>query len=502
MHGRPSRRYRPSRQIPAFIHAALGAGLACGITVASGCGQPCCNVDNQTVPLLAGPGGELMVSVATDAQEGGVGLALLDPGSPVTFWNHLGTPEVTHRDLRLLGPAPPGQGPPLRASFHDVSVVEAPLGSIGAGGTTTAVAAIIGADLLGNFAVEVGFAAREMTFWRRESASDGFLNASGYAVLHLPRRGGGRLEIQTPRDWLGRHPPLDISPSRLLLRACAAPPTFRREDPLPAQCCAADLFRLGVGVNLSLLLSTGVGPVVLGQAAWNRVLQLPEMQSTPPVMEARPLTVAFSATPVPALWASIPRMALVDRQADLVSDPGPCAELGRARRTEQVSLSQSQNPELALCAQPCDREGRAGTLAENSAAYLELEGQIEVAVIDDATPFLQGLRAEVRPQGPEVDGLVGARALGRTHLEIDYFNTDPRAIFSCEPYVLGTSSVPGPIDTPDVTGVGGGGSAGLGCRAVGSCPRLPDNNQTHRCFGLPAHRLPKVCDNASRSCNP
>jgi hypothetical protein len=441
-----------------------------------------------------------MVSVATDGADA-VGLALVDPGSPLTMWNRSGTLEVTHRDLRLLGTAGAGQSPPLRASFRDITVIDGPLGIIGEGAGTTTVAAIIGADLLAQFAVEVSFAARELTFWRRQSASDGFLNAAGYAVLHMPRRGGGRLEVQTPRDWLGRRLPLDVAPSRLLLRACAAPPSFHREDPLPAQCCAADLFRLGVGANLALLLSTGVGPMVLGQAAWNRVLQLPEMQARPPVMEARPLVVAFSPTPVPARWTTIPRLALVDRQADLVSDPGPCAELGRARRTEQVALSQSLNSEIALCAQPCDREGRAGTLAENSAAYLELEGSIEVAVIDDTTPFLQGLRAEVRPQGPEVDGLIGARALGRTHLEIDYFNTDPRAIFSCEPYVLTPSNLSGPIDGGDSAEDAGGVSAGLGCRAVGRCPRLPDGSQKHRCFGLAPHGLPKMCDNATRSCN-
>jgi hypothetical protein len=468
--------------------------LAAGV-VGVGCHQPCCNVDSQAVPFVAGPGGELLVSVATDTAEG-TGLALLDPGSPVTVWNRLGVPEVTHRDLRLLGPAENGHPAPLRAAFADLTVVEAPLGSIGEGGGVTTLAAILGADLLGNFSVEMSFAARELTFWRRQTASDGFLNAAGYAVMHLPRRGGGRLEIQTPRDWLGRRPPLEVSPSRLLLRACAVPPPFRRDDPLPAQCCATDLFRLGVGANLSLLLSTGVGPVVLGQAAWERVLRLPELQATPPAMEARPLIVAFSPTPVPARWATIPRLALVDRQADLVSDPGPCAELGRAHRIEQVALSQSQNSEHALCALPCDREGRAGTLAENSAAYLELEGQIEVAVIDDETPFLQGIRAEVRPQGPEVDGLVGARALARTHLEIDYFNPDPRAIFSCEPYVITATNVPAmPAPIADV-----GVSSGLGCRAVGSCPRLPDGTQTHRCFGLLPHGLPKICDNDSRSC--
>jgi hypothetical protein len=469
--------------------------LVAAMAVAGGsCGQPCCDVDGQPISLATGPGGELMVSVATDSPEvGGRALALLDPGSPITLWNHAGTPEVVHRDLRLLGPAGSDQAAPLRAAFHDVEVVQTPLGPIGDGGTAMTPAAVIGADLLGNFSVEVSFAARELTFWRRESASDAFLNIAGYAVLRLPRQGGGRLEVRTPRNWLGRRPPLDVPPSRLLLRACAVPPVFHREDSLPAQCCSADLFRLGIGTNLSLLLSTGVGPVVLGQAAWQRLLQSPELQAAPPVMESRPLSVAFSPTPVPALWTSIPRLALVDREADLVSDPGPCAELGRAHRTEQVALSQSQNSLHALCVQPCDRESRVSTLALNSAAYIELDGPIEIAVIDDVTPFLQGVRAEVRPQGPEVDGFIGARALARAHLEIDYFSTDPRAIFSCEPYAAGAG---------DSADVGGGMSSGLGCRAVGACPRLPDGSQKHLCFGLPSHGLPKTCDNTGSSCNP
>jgi hypothetical protein len=455
---------------------------------AAGCDDPCCNVDSQTIPLLPGPGGELMVRVATEDGTG-VGMAVVDPGSPVTIWNREGTPEVTNRDLRLLGPAQGDHVAPLRALFRDAKVVQAPLGALGDNASFIRPAAIIGADLLGNFAVEVGFASRELTFWRRQSASDGFLSAAGYAVLRLPRRGGGKLEVKTPRDWLGRRFPLEVAPSRLLLRACAVPPPFHPVDPLPAQCCASDLYRLGVGTNLSLLLSTGVGPLVLGQAAWERVLAVPELRANPPTMEERPLYVAFSTTAVPARWTRIPRLALIDRQANLISDPGPCAELGRARRLEQVALSQSQNSEHALCAQPCDREGRAGTLAENSAGYLELEGLIEVAVIADTTPFLQGLRIEVRPQGPEVDGLIGARALGRSHLEIDYFNADPRAIFSCEPYVLPAASSAGGDELVRQT------NAGLGCRAVGHCPRLPDGSQRHLCFGLPPHGLPKLCDN-------
>ena len=56
-----------------------------------------------------------------------------------------------------------------------------------------------------------------------------------------------------------------------------------------------------------------------------------------------------------------------------------------------------------------------------------------MAVVDDDAPFLQALRFDVRPEGPELDGLVGAGALGRSRLELDYLSETPRAIFSCEP---------------------------------------------------------------------
>jgi hypothetical protein len=452
------------------------AALALTAVAIAGCGQPCCNVDAEPVPLVTGPGGELMVTVATET---GPGLALLDPGSPVTLWNRSGTPEVTQRDLRLLGPAPAGGAAPLRALFRDAKVVETPLGAIGDETAMVIPAAIIGADLLGNFAVEFGFGSKELIFRRRQSGSDDFLNRSGYAVLRLPRRGGGKIEVQTPRDWLGRRFPLEVAAARLLMRACAVAPVFDRDDQLPQPCCKRDVFRLGRGANLSLLLSTGTGPLVLGQTAWERLVTDTELQANPPVLVDRPLRVAQAPAPIPARWASIPRLALVNRQATVESDPGPCAELARARRTEQVALAQTRNSQHAICAPVCDREG-GGTTAQTSAAYHEIDMPIEVAIIADTTPFLQGLRAEVRPQAPEVDGLIGAQALARSHLEIDYFDPDPRAIFSCEPYAPGTEVSGGVISSP-------------GCRAVGRCP--PDGNTASPCFGLPSHGQPKTCDN-------
>ena len=80
------------------------------------------------------------------------------------------------------------------------------------------------------------------------------------------------------------------------------------------------------------------------------------------------------------------------------------------------------------------------------------------------------LRFDVRPEGPEVDGLLGAGALKRARVEIDSVSSAPRAVFSCE------------VDVPRTE-----------CWAAARCPRLPDAQSQHRCFGLPPHQLAPMC---------
>jgi hypothetical protein len=262
-----------------------------------------------------------------------------------------------------------------------------------------------------------------------------------------------------------------VPPSRLLLRACAGAAAFQREDPLPARCCPADVRGLVSGVDLSLLLTTGTGPLVLGRAAWARLA--PSLPGATLGGSDRPLLVATAARPIAAQWTKVPRLALVNREADPGADPGPCAELARARRLEQVDFRQSQQSKKAACALPCDLDPQTPGRAQNSAAYLEVSGDLDVAVIDDTDPLLQAVREEVRPGGPEIDGFAGAAALLGTRVELDYQGSDTRAIFSCED---------------------DGGAPASSCRAVPRCARLPDLGQEHVCFGLPAHGLPEVCE--------
>ena len=487
----------------------MRAGLLLVAVAAAGsstaCTDPCCSYDSRPIRLERAKQGELLVRVSIDGE--GPRQALLDTGTPITIWNAPLTgspPQVKRRNIQLLGltappapvtpadagapaepgdggddgPAPadaapataaaPATGATTRAILNRTQTVAAPLAALPGESGPIAPVALLGGDLLSSFSVEIGFAAPELVLWTEQQATDSFLSSAGYAVLHVQRRGGGELESKNPEGF-GPDGPFQYPASLLVLRACGAPGGFTREQPLVARCCGDDQRTLATGTDLSLVLGTGYGPVILSRSAWNRVIA---GFATPPVMASAPLVVATSEAPLAAQWSLLPRLALVDREADPAVDPGPCVELGRARRLEQVALAQSRNADHAVCALPCDQDPRTEHRAQNSAGYLELAGAIPVAVIDDGERLLQTLRAEVHPGAPEIDGIIGADALRAARVELDYKTQPSRAIFSCE------ASAPA-----------------ADCRAVGRCPRLPEPGQTHTCFGLPAHALPRICDN-------
>jgi hypothetical protein len=459
-----------------FGPAALALAAA-GLSGAAACRDPARNFDSRPIPLGRGPGGELLVQLADDD---GVTptWGLLDTGSPLTFWrnpNPAAAARIVERNLIVLGTPGVGQSAPVRAVLGGVLTVEAPLGPVGTPADSLLPRAVLGGDLLSGLSIEISMYTPTLTLWRRQPANDGFLSAVGYAVLHLPRRGGGQLVALDPPDRLGQRGSHQYPASRLLLRACAAPDPFDRTRLPAVRCCAAEERKFSTGTDLSLLLATGMGPLVLGRSAWERV-QAGLPPGTAVSFEERPLLVAQSEQPVPARWTHLPRLALVNGEAEHNIDPGPCAELGRSRRLELVAMSQAKNAERAACALLCDRDPGDRNKAQNSAAYVELGGSLEVAVIEDVTPFLQTIRNEVRPGGPEVDGLLGAAALAELRFEIDPFTgNDSRAIITCE-----ASNAP------------------ERCRAVGRCPRLPDRGQRRSCFGLPPHGLPQICEDAEQ----
>jgi hypothetical protein len=449
----------------ALAAATISAGLS------ASCSGPCCTYDSRPIALARAPQGELLALVDLDGS-GTPGRAVLDTGTAVTvFRTEPSAPDngaIRRHDIQLLGANP--DRTPIRAGLRGVTMIHGPLSPLE--GPPSPVA-LLGGDLLSGFSVEIGFAAPELVLWPQQPATDGFLAEAGYAVLRVRRRGASETVARAPSSF-GPAGPYQFPPSLLALRACAAPAPFDRQAPLPARCCAGDERRLATGADLALLLGTGYGPTILSRSSWERVTRA---MGVTPTLTRRDLYVATAGKAIAADWSTLPRLALVDREADTSVNPGPCVELGRARRLEQVAFRQSSDPERAPCALPCDQDPDSNQRAQNSAAYIELMGDLTVAVVDDGDAVLGTPTALIVPDGPQIDGILGADTLRSARVEIDYSGQPARVVFSCEVETQGA------------------------CRSVGRCPRLPGPGQTHTCFpGLSAHALPAMCDNLPAAC--
>jgi hypothetical protein len=481
----------PGRSLRAAASLVVAAVL-----VAGGCSEDCCTIDSFPIGIarapLGGPGagagaasgGFLATATAPSVAGGAPFPMLVDTGSPVTILDESGNAPrgglaVERRAFDLLD-ALAAAPAPVRARFRDVAVLDLPLTTVG--DAATAPLGVVGADLLRAFSVDMRFGAAcpgadggatsglcsYLTFWHHQGADLGFLQNAGYAVITFTPFGGGEVTVTSEPDLVGLTGPLSIPATRTVLRACMAPAPFDPATATREQCCTRGAeVPIVTGIDMSLMVATGVGPLVLGQSAWTR---LAATLPAPPAMTPGPLNIATWPTPIDAQWTTIPRFALVNLEAGSAADPGPCIELGRARRIEWVSWQTVNNPTADICFQPCDTDPREPDLAQNSAAYIDLGGAIPVAVIADEEGWLQGLRFDVRPEGPEVDGVLGAAALGSSRVEINYLSSPAAALFSCE-----------------------GGVPRASCFAAARCPRLPDQTQTHSCFGLPPHTLPSIC---------
>lgn len=475
--------------------AALVVLCAAG---AAACDEDCCTVvDSFPIPLtrapLGGPPGGDGALIANAERRDAPGQTIqmvIATGSPITALAADAASLATRKSgFDLLDPyramSMPGSPPVVRAQFRNLSMLHLPLGMVGGGSGAIMPGGVVGGDLLRAYSVEFRIAPQllngtqlqpSMTFWANLSADLGFLQDAGYAVIRFTPYGGGETSALGDEDFLGERGPLVLPPTRVTMRTCAVPEDFTPDlppDPTRDRCCTpADAARLATGVDLSLMIDTGLGPMMLSRSAWAKVSSAILEAGAMPLPEPVPGTVSLAtwSLPINVGWSSIPRFVFVDLEVGAMNDPGACVELGRARRTERVSYQIVRNMSQDACAQPCDIDQRGTGLAQSSAAYLEISGQIPVAIIPDEHPFLQALRFDIRPEGPELDGLVGAAALGRARMELDYRSSPARAIFSCEPGVARSE-----------------------CWAGARCPRLPNQGDRHYCFGLPAHTLAPSC---------
>jgi hypothetical protein len=291
-----------------------------------------------------------------------------------------------------------------------------------------------------------------MTLFSDLPASDSDLAADDYATINFNLRGS------TAAATVSGNGLPSIPSSRVVLRVCGNPPAF---DPNgPAQTCnTGEVEVQAAGTNLLLALSTGHGPLVLSASAWQRL----GGQVPTPLGAGEPLLYSpLVEEPIPAHWATLSRLALVDGDSG-DAWPGACAELARGRRIEWALVNQNSGG----CFQPCDV---SGGVAYPAAAYLEIGSDLPAAIISDGSDLINNLNEDF-PSGAQVDGVIGAETLAGTSFEIDYISQPQgRLVATCDPGVDRQS-----------------------CWASPTCAGLSGSGQTHMCFGLPRLGLAPNC---------
>lgn len=267
---------------------------------------------------------------------------------------------------------------------------------VGVGDQTAVTRGIIGADLLSHTAVRFDFASSTMRFFPDTAGTDTDRGELCEAVFDRPFGGGGTIIVADGEvDYFGLRPALgaclDSGPS----------------DALEER-----------GVDALMVLATGIGISVLAESSYERYAKATGAPAYDTLPEA---VVQLPWGPATARLGTIGQIALT---GDIGSDSqrrGPCGELYANR---VLAYDDCNSGAVAPC--PCPN----GDKFCRAAAALILTETIDVAIVPDGTHQLQALRFELRPEFPELDGLLGASALAATRIEMDYPNG--RIVARCE----------------------------------------------------------------------
>ncbi|MCE9573631.1 MAG: hypothetical protein K8W52_10785 [Deltaproteobacteria bacterium] len=380
-----------------MVRAAL-ASIALGLTGAA------CSTDTFSgdafpihVDVSAGP---LMVHLRPS---GGIGAgealpATLDVLAPFTLIDSGDPRTITREDITvtLLGLRAPGSTDLVaRAQFDVGAVALHPCGAsddptpvppctVGDPAAPTAISAVLGADALAGDAVRLALASSNVYVVPDIAGDDASRTRECDAVFPSPFRGGGTLSLGgTEVSFPGR---------RIAIGAClgAAP---------------AAVNPLDRGTNALLVLSTGLGPTLLSASAYKRYCQVAAHGCDPDPSGLPRATALLPSGAITGGAAQLPALALVATPTS--NARGPCQDLyaSHALVADCVTTGPLCPTSGGVCGAP---------------AAVELSTPIDIIVVDDADPTLQALRAELRPDQAEVDGIVGTRALAALELDIDY----------------------------------------------------------------------------------
>jgi len=347
-------------------------------------------------------------------------VAVLDLLSPITVVDQdpKVDPSLSYVDLTLLGGATPGGPIDLsaavpRARFPDAQLVALhPCTSecdpsdpscvptqcnVGTVAAPKAFHAIIGADALAGDAVRLRLADSQIFVLPDVGGNDRGRSFDCDAVFDSPYRGGGTLVFPTTELAFGNR--------RITLQACLG----QDADPALNQ----------NGADALVVVSTSIGISILGEAAYQRYLiaHPEETPASPPPMES----VYLPSGLVTGQHVTINRLALV--AAPTSNSLSPCRQIYAHRLLTTYKLTNADctiDPNTGIS--PRDCPCKDGSLFCAVPAILELtpEAGIDLLVVPDTDTTLQALRAELRPDQPEVDGILGTEALRNAEIDVDY----------------------------------------------------------------------------------
>jgi hypothetical protein len=362
-------------------------------------------------------------AVVVGLREDGVAdrVAVLDLLSPVTLADPGpdAQPSVTNVNLTLLGAEGPG-GPidRPRALFTDAQLIAAhPCDTdeceVGPVATPRAYEAVVGANAVAGDAVRVRLGDDQIFILPDVAGDETARSLACDAVMPSPFRGGGTLVIGgTELPFTGR---------RITLGACLGPDPDEHLDQSER------------GADVLLLISTGIGTSILGESAYARYRQA--HSNVPPDLGTLPTdSVNLPSGPISGHRTSIPSVALV------AASPGaPRAPCRQVYSHHLLAARECLDPTMSPCtidsqcaSQICGTDGQCfedcpcdtNQFSCFVPAILELTPPtgIDVLVVSDDEPTLQSLRAELRPDQPEVDGILGTQALRTAEIDADYPN--------------------------------------------------------------------------------
>jgi hypothetical protein len=204
-------------------------------------------------------------------------------------------------------------------------------------------------------------------------------------VVPEPFYGGGTLRIGDSE--------VGFAGTRVALSLCLSPnPTA----PDPAE----------RGTDAAMVLSTGVGRSIMSASrytAWATATGAPLLSELPDDERA-----LLPSGPVTGRLGHIDRLAIVGSSAS----PQGCRAVYAHHLLAERNCAAGDD-----C--PCT-EAQGDFCTIGAIAELAPPDPIEVVIVDDEHPLLQALRAELRPEQPEIDGILGVNALSTTTFDVDY----------------------------------------------------------------------------------